>query len=207
MFSKLRSRILLSVPPKVIEPVKLLACDPKRISEAAAVELNVTAPAAAACVIAPVSVMAPPEVIARVLLPTEEVPKLKTPPVLRETLLAPLLESETLPVKLLPEFAKVMTPALPVKLAAPAEAVCVMEVEEAWVIPIPFTVKVPVPTEILPSVRAPLLKRLTLFAPELLRETAPVKLSPVFAKVNTPALPVKLATPAEAAWVIAVLAA
>jgi len=41
----------------------------------------------------------------------------------------------------------------------------------------------------------------------LLRATAPVKLFVVFAKVNTPALPVKLAVPAEAAWVIAVLAA
>ena len=69
----------------------------------------------------------------------------------------------------------------------------------AWVMPIPLTVKVPVPTEMLPRDKAPLLKRLTLFAPELLRTTLPVKLFVVFAKVNTPALPVKLASPAEAA--------
>jgi len=72
-------------------------------------------------------------------------------------------------------------------------------VEAAWVIPIPLMVKVLLPTEILPSDKAPLLKRLTALAPELLRATVPVKLLPVFAKVNTPALPVKLAAPAEAA--------
>ena len=148
---------------------------------------------------APVSVMVPPEVIERVPPPTEEVPKLRAPLFVRATLFVPLLESETLPVKLLPEFAKVMTPALPVKLAAPAEAACVMEVEAAWVIPIPLTLKLLVPTEILPSDKAPLLKRLTAFAPELLRATLPVKLFVVFAKVNTPALPMKLTAPAVAA--------
>ena len=175
-----------------------MACDPKSTSEEAAVELSVTAPAEAAWVMAPVSVMGPPEVIERVPLPTEEVPKLRAALFVRATLFAPLLESETLPVKLLPEFARVNTPALPVKLAAPALAAWVMEVEAAWVIPIPLMDKVPVPTEILPSVKAPLLKRLTLFAPELLRATLPVKLLPTFARVNTPALPVKLTAPAPA---------
>jgi len=151
--------------------------------------------------------MAPPDVIERVPLPTEEVPILRAPLLVRATLFAPLLESETAPVKLLPEFVKVMTPALPVKLAAPALAACVMEVEAAWVMPIPLTLKVPVPTEILPSDKAPLLKRLTAFAPELLRATAPVKLFVVFAKVNTPALPMKLAVPAEPACVMEVEAA
>jgi len=176
-----------------------LACVPKRTSEEAAVELSVTAPAEAACVMAPVSVMAPPEIIERVPLPTEEAPKLRAPLLVRATLFAPLLESETAPVKLLPELAKVKTPALPVKLAAPALAACVMEVEAAWVIPIPLTLKVLEPTAILPRDKAPLLKRLTALAPELLSATVPVKLLPVFARVNTPALPVKLAAPAEAA--------
>ena len=74
-----------------------------------------------------------------------------------------------------------------------------MAVLAAWVIPIPLMFKVLLPTEILPSDKAPLLKRLTAFAPELLSATLPVKLLPVLAKVNTPALPVKLAVPAEAA--------
>ena len=65
--------------------------------------------------------------------------------------------------------------------------------------PIPLTVKVPVPTAILPSDKAPLLKRLTLFAPELLSATGPVKLFVVLAKVKTPALATKLAVPALAA--------
>ena len=36
------------VPPKLIVPVRLLACVPKRMSDEAAVELSVTAPAPAA---------------------------------------------------------------------------------------------------------------------------------------------------------------
>jgi len=199
VFSKFTSRIFPKVPPKLIAPVRLFACDPKRTSEEEAVELSVTAPAEAAWVIAPVSVMEPPEVIARVPVPTEEVPKLKAALFVRATLFAPLLESETLPVKLLPELAKVKTPALPVKLAVPALAAWVMEVEAAWVIPIPLMLKVPVPTLILPKDKAPLLKRLTLFAPELLRATLPMKLLPVLARVSRPAPPAKLAVPAPEA--------
>ena len=82
-----------------------------------------------------------------------------------------------------------------------------MAVLAAWVTPIPLTVKLPLPTEILPSDKAALLKRLTLFGPELLRATAPVKLLPELARVSTAAPAAKLAVPAEAAWVIAVLAA
>jgi len=143
----------------------------------------------------------------KVPVPTEILPSDKAPLLKRLTLFAPELLSKTLPVKLFVVFAKVNTPALPTKLAAPAPAACVMAVLAACVIPIPLTVKVPVPTEILPSDKAPLLKRLTLFAPELLSKTFPVKLFVVFAKVNTPALPTKLAAPALAACVIAVLAA
>ena len=179
--------------------MRLLVCDPKRTSEEAAVELSVTVPAEAACVIAPVSVMEPPEVIAKVPAPTEEAPKLKAAALVRATLFVPLLESETLPVKPLPEFAKVKTPALPMKLAAPAVAAWVIEVEAAWVIPIPLMVKVPVPTLILPKDKAPLLKRLTLFAPELLSATLPMKLLPVLERVSTPAPPAKVAVPAPEA--------
>ena len=68
-----------------------------------------------------------------------------------------------------------------------------------WVIPIPLTVKAPLPTVTLPRERAPLLKRLTLFAPELLSKTLPVKLLPVLARVSTPAPPAKLALPAPEA--------
>jgi len=135
----------------------------------------------------------------KVLLPTEILPSDKAPLLKRLTAFAPELLSKTLPVKLFVVFAKVNTPALPTKLAAPAEAACVIAVLAACMIPIPFTVKVPVPTEILPRDKAPLLKRLTLFAPELLSKTLPVKLLPVLARVSTPAPAVKLALPAPEA--------
>ena len=149
----------------------------------------------------------PIPLMVKVLLPTEMLPKVKAPLLKRLTAFAPELLRTRLPVKLLPVFAKVKTPALPVKLAAPALAAWVIAVLAAWVIPIPLMFKVLLPTEMLPSDKAPLLKRLTALAPELLRATLPVKLFPVLARVSTPAPPVKLAVPAEAAWVIAVLAA
>ena len=66
---------------------------------------------------------------------------------------------------------------------------------------------VPLPRVELPMMRAPLLTRLTLLAPELFKETEPVKLLPLLLRLMAPALPVKLAVPALAAWVMAVLAA
>jgi len=62
-----------------------------------------------------------------------------------------------------------------------------------------LTLRVLLPTLILPRVRAPLLKRLTAFAPELLSKTLPVKLLPVLARVSTPAPAEKLALPAPEA--------
>lgn len=62
----------------------------------------------------------------------------------------------------MPVLASVMTPALPVKLAVPALAACVIAVLAACVMPTPFTVKVPEPTATLPSVKALLSKSETL---------------------------------------------
>src|SRR5476649_2328499 len=144
--------------------------------EVAVFSVMVVVPALAACVIAPVSEILPLAVSAKVPDPTPEVPKARAAPLVKATALAPELFKETDPIKLLPELARVRTPLLPVKLAAPAVAACVIAVLTACVIPIPFAVSVPEPTPTLPKIKAPLLKRETLLAPLLERVTAPVKL-------------------------------
>src|SRR5580704_15793668 len=103
--------------------------------------------------------------IVRVPEPTPTLPKVIAPLLKRDTLLAPLLERTTWPVRLLVALAKVNTPALPVKVAVPALAACVIAVDAAWVMPIPLMVRAPVPTLTLPKVRAPLLGRDTALAP------------------------------------------
>ena len=71
--------------------------------EVAVFSVSVKTPVAeAACVMAPVSVILPLAVILRLPVPTEEVPRLKAEPLMRETLLLPELLRETAPVKLLP---------------------------------------------------------------------------------------------------------
>lgn len=122
------SRMFASVPPKVTAPVKLLACVCNEISLFAAVDAMVKAPAAAACVMAPVCVMAPPEVRASVPVPTLDVPMTRAPLLVKATLLAPELESETAPVKALAEV-KVMAFAPALKLEVPGTVrapVCVI---------------------------------------------------------------------------------
>ena len=52
---------------------------------------------------------------------------IKAPLLKRLTLLAPLFVNDTEPVMLLPVLLSVNTPALPIKLAVPALAVCIME--------------------------------------------------------------------------------
>ena len=61
--------------------------------------LKVVMPAAAAWVIAPVSVIGPAEVTVRVPVPTPEVPSTVAAALVSETLFAPLLFSDTAPVK------------------------------------------------------------------------------------------------------------
>ena len=81
----------------------------------------------------------------------------------------------TAPVKSLPMFASVRTPPPLLKFAAPAAADCTMVVPAACVMPTACTPSVPVPTLTLPRI-SPLVSRIdTLFAPLLLRPTAPVK--------------------------------
>ena len=79
-------------------PVKLLACVPRLTLVEAAVAEIFTVPPLAACVKAPVSEIAPPEIKLMVPVPTPTVPKAMAPPVVKETVELPLLESETAPV-------------------------------------------------------------------------------------------------------------
>ena len=63
--------------------------------------------------------IAPVAVIPKVPLPTDEEPNTKAPPLTRLTLLAPLLESDTAPVKALLALLKVMASAPALKLEVP----------------------------------------------------------------------------------------
>src|SRR4029079_669278 len=98
------------------------------------------------------------------------------------TLFAPLLLSDTAPVKLLPALVSVMALAPAVKVAAPAP--------RAWVIapvcviaPLALTVSVPLPTADRPRLTAFASVKATLFAPLLLSDTAPVKSLPALFSV------------------------
>src|SRR5450759_2397576 len=157
-------------------------------------------PAAAACVIAPVSLIAPVEVTVSVPLPTPEAPSTVGTALVSETLFAPLLFSDTAPVKRL-AWVSVIAFAPAEKEAAPAPAACV--IAPVWVIaPVEVTVSVPLPTPEAPSFVAAALVSETLFAPLLLSDTAPMKwLAWVSVIAFAPA--VKDAAPAPAAWVIA----
>jgi hypothetical protein len=108
--------------------------------------------------------------------PTVTLPNTK-PPVLelkRETLPVPVFDKATVPVKLLPVFAKVNPPALPWKLVKPAAVPAVIAVLAACVIPAPFKVKVPLPTATLPRDNAKVSFKLTLFVPPFDNATVPV---------------------------------
>lgn len=115
------SRMLPKLPPKVTAPLKSLGCVFKRTSEFATVEAKVTVPAPAAWVIAPVSVIEPPEVSERAPLPTEEAARVKGALLTKLTSLAPELFKETAEVKLFVLLASVRAPALALKLAESAE--------------------------------------------------------------------------------------
>ena len=167
--------------------MKLLACVPKRISEEVAVELRVTAPAEAACVILPVSDIDPFEMRESVPVPTEEVPKIRAPESVKATLKLPLLLSETAPVKAL-YCVRVMAFAPVVKEEVPPT------------VKMPFCVKVPeLIIKFCPMVEAakssaPLLVSETLLVPLLESVTAPVK-ALLWVKVMALLPAVKLAVP------------
>src|SRR6266853_437349 len=171
-------------------PVKLLAL-PNVITPAPA--LMVAVPALAACVIAPVCVI-PTPVRESVPVPIDEAPMLKATALLKLTLLAPELLRETAPVKLF-EIPNVITPAPALIVAVPALAACV--IAPVCVIPTPVRESVPVPIDEAPMLKATALFKLTLLAPELLRETAPVKLFEL-PNVITPAPPLMVVAPALA---------
>src|ERR1700690_2348436 len=116
----------------------------------------------------------------------------------REVLLAPLLLSDTPPVKLLLALVKVIALAPALKVATPAPAACV--IEPACVIaPVAVMPKVPLPTDEVPRASAPAFVSATLLAPLLFNMTLPVKLLPALERVITPAPALMLAAPAAAA--------
>jgi len=92
----------------------------------------------------------------------------------------------TAPVKLLPALVSVIALAPALKVAAPAAAACV-SAPVCVIAPLDVTVSVPLPTPEAPSCVATLLVRLTLFAPELIRLTAPVKALVACVRVIAPA--------------------
>src|SRR5476649_1796744 len=94
-----RSRKLPNVPAKVIavEP-KLLAWLFNRISELIAVDVIEVANVPPVAVIAPVSLILPPETNVR-LRPIVDVPNTKAVEFVKLTSLAPLLDNDTAPVK------------------------------------------------------------------------------------------------------------
>lgn len=92
----LRNATSFHDPLSVILPLKLLAeVFSSRLDNV--VVVSVIAPALAACVMAPDCETAPPAVIKRLPLPIVEVSKTKAPLLLRATVKAPLLFSETAP--------------------------------------------------------------------------------------------------------------
>ena len=96
--------------------------------------------------------------------------------------------------------------ALELSVMVPAPALCEMT-PTSEIGPLEVRDKVPLPSVEVLSTRLPALVRLTLLLPLLFSEMLPVKLLPVLPKVMRPALALKLAVPAEEAWVIVVEAA
>ena len=114
---------------------------------------------------------------------------------------APVEFKLTEPVKSLLELERLITPEPALNVAAPAPAAWV--IAALWVMPAAVTIRVPLPKVDVPKSIALVSVMATLFAPELLKITEPVKLLPALARVITPAPALKVAVPAEAAWVIA----
>jgi hypothetical protein len=192
-------------PFKVWPPAELVVntplTSPAPVSEIAPVEVKETA--------LPVTVFVRLNVPVLVVVTVPAlltVPSVKSVELFRPMLPLVLLRL-TVPVSALLALFKVIAPALPVKVAAPALAACKIAVLATCVMPMPLMFNTPEPTFTLPNDNEPLLKRLTSFAPLFDRATLPVKLLPELFKVITPALPLKLAAPALAAWVTAVPAA
>lgn len=128
--------------------------------------------AAAACVIAPIWVMLPLAVKFKSPVPTEEVPRLKAPPLTTETVLLPVLLKDTAPAKLLLLFVRriALEPAL--KFAVPATVSAAV-----WPMPAPLAVAMAVKS--LPMVdRAKFKVWVSVSVAEvpLVSETAPLRL-------------------------------
>ena len=99
-FASVTATLFAPLLLRLTAPMKLFAALVSVIDPAPA--FTVTAPAAAACVIAPVCVSAPFDWIASVPLPTFTVPSASAFVSRSDTLFAPLLVSDTGPVKSLP---------------------------------------------------------------------------------------------------------
>ncbi len=119
----------------------------------------------------PVWVIAPVEVTVSVPLPTLEVPSAVATALVSATLFAPLLASDTAPVKWL-AWVSVIAFAPAVKDAAPAPAAWV--IAPVWVIgPVELMLSVLLPTPEAPSFVATALVSATLFAPLLFSDHRP----------------------------------
>ncbi len=165
-----------------------------------ALPVIVTAPAEFACEIAPVCVI-PTPLSESAPLPTVEAPKLSAIELVKLTSFAPELLRETAFLKIFPALVNVITPVPPLIETVPAPAVCVIAPD--CVTPMPCMESVPVPSVEAPKVKLALFTKVTAFAPELLRPTAPVKLFEALFNVITPAPALMVTAPDEAACEIA----
>ena len=166
-----KSRTFDAVPPMATVPDRSLACEASAMSVVAFVAVIVTAPAPAACVIAPDCVNAPPAWIPSVPVPTPIVPSTKALVSRSATLFAPVLVRLTAPPKLFAPSVSVIAaaPALiavvPVTTSPPAVSVTAPAFEFATrlppTVPVPrfsapveVTVRFPDPMLSVPSVNA-----------------------------------------------------
>ncbi len=117
-----------------------------------------------------------------------------------EALFVPELLREIAPVKLF-ALPNVMTPAPALIVTAPADDACV--IAPVWVTPTPVNESVPVPTDEVPMLKGTVVSLiLTLFPPELVKETAPLKILALFNAI-APAFAVSVTAPPPTACVIA----
>src|SRR5579872_2931882 len=109
--------MLLNVPPNITAPVKLFAAVLKSMLLLAIVEAKVIVPALSACVIAPISLIAPADVMDNAPVPRFDAANVMGALLTNVTSLLPLLLSDTAPVNVLPVFVKLIAPVPPLIVA------------------------------------------------------------------------------------------
>lgn len=210
VFLKLKSRIFVKVPPKLIAPVKLLAWLARKISEFGVVNVKLVVPGT---VIAPVCVIVPKEesvklppfvnvIVGKVIAAASNLKltflKLESPVKLGTFALGLILRNRksrifvkvppnmTVPVKLFACVFKVMFVAAFVAANVVVPGTVITPV---WVIAPPEVIDKFCPTVEVPKLVAMLLTKLTEFAPLFCKNTLPVKtLFALFKVIVVPAL-------------------